>query len=84
MRHLHRFLLIASLALSGCTTLPKQPPPPIKPSLDQSLANDCQPIGETPTADDYDALQGWVQDVLIPKYVDCAVRHRQTVAAWPK
>jgi hypothetical protein len=84
MRHLPHFLLIASLVLSGCVTSPTRPPPPIKPSLDQSLANECQLIGDVPTADDYDVLQGWVQEVLIPRYVDCAIRHRQTVAAWPK
>ena len=59
-------------------------PQRIAPSLDQYLANDCALIGETPSADDYDVLQGWMQDVLIPKYVDCAVRHRKTVEAWPK
>lgn len=84
MRHLRHFLLIASLALSGCTTSPKLPPQQTKPSLDQYLANDCQLIGETPKADDYDVLQDWVQDVLIPKYIDCAIRHRKTVEAWPK
>ena len=77
-------ILIASLALCGCETLPKRPPPPIKPSLDQYLANSCALIGETPTTDDYDVLQAWVQEVLIPMYTDCAIRHRQTVDAWPK
>jgi hypothetical protein len=51
--------------------------------LDQYLANDCALIGPTPTADDYDILQEWVQEVLIPRYTDCAVRHRRTVDAWP-
>lgn len=84
MHPLPRSLLIASLVLSGCATSPKPPPPLTKPSLDQYLASDCDLIGETPTADDYDVLQGWVQDVLIPRYVDCAIRHRKTVEAWPK
>lgn len=52
--------------------------------LDQYLASDCALIGETPTTDDYDVLQGWVQEVLIPRYADCAIRHRKTVDAWPK
>lgn len=84
MRHLPLFLLIAGLALSGCAISPKRPPPPIKPQLDQYLASDCPLIGDTPTADDYDALQAWVQDVLIPKLTDCAIRHRKTVDAWSK
>ena len=84
MRHLPHFLLFASLALCGCETLPKRPPPPTKPPLDQSLAIDCPLIGETPTTDDYDVLQGWVQEVLIPKLTTCAILHRRTVDAWPK
>lgn len=84
MRHLRHFLPIVALALCACTTSPKLPPQRIAPSLDQYLANDCQLIGETPKADDYDVLQDWVQDVLIPKYIDCAIRHRKTVEAWPK
>ncbi len=84
MRHLRHFPIIAALVLSGCATSPTRPPPLIKPSLDQSLAANCQVIGETPTVDDYDVLQNWVQDVLIPRYVDCAIRHRKTVDAWPK
>lgn len=84
MCHLQLCPLIAVLALSACTTSPKLPPQPIAPSLDQYLANDCQLIGDTPKADDYDVLQDWVQDVLIPKYIDCAIRHRKTVEAWPK
>lgn len=84
MRLHHLFPLIAGLALSACATSQKQPPPPTKPLLDQYLASDCQTIGPTPTRDDYDVLQDWVQDLLIPKYIDCAVRHRKTVEAWPK
>lgn len=84
MRHLPRCLLIAALALSGCATSPKPPPQQITPSLDRLLAADCQLIGETPAKDDYDALQDWVEEVLIPKYIDCAIRHRATVDAWPK
>ena len=84
MRPLPLFLLIVSLVLSGCETSPKAPPQPTRPSLDQYLASECALIGETPTTDDYDVLQGWVQDVLIPRYVDCAIRHRKTVEAWPK
>ena len=84
MRHLLSFLTIAVLALSGCETLPKAPPKLTAPLLDQFLANDCQLIGETPTTDDYDVLQDWVQDILIPRYIDCAIRHRKTVDAWPK
>lgn len=84
MRPLPLSLLIASLALCGCETLPKRPPPLTAPLLDQYLANDCAFVGETPTTDDYDVLQGWVQEVLIPQYTDCAIRHRKTVDAWPK
>jgi hypothetical protein len=64
--------------------LPKAPPKLTAPYLDQFLANDCALIGETPTTDDYDVLQDWVQDILIPRYIDCAIRHRKTVNAWPK
>jgi len=77
-------VLIASLALSGCATSPKPQPPPTRPSLDQYLASDCQLIGQTPTTDDYDVLQTWVEEVFVPKYVDCAIRHKKTVEAWPK
>jgi hypothetical protein len=75
---------IVVLALCGCETLPKQPQRQTVPSLDKYLANDCALIGDTPNADDYDVLQSWVQENLIPKYVDCAIRHRKTVDAWPK
>ena len=84
MHRFHLFLLIASLVLCGCATSPRQPPPQTPPSLDRYLANECQLIGAVPQVDDYDILQDWVQDVLIPKYIDCAVRHRKTVEAWPK
>jgi len=84
MRPLPLSLLIASLALCGCATSPKAPPQQTRPLLDQYLASDCALIGETPTTDDYDVLQGWVQEVLIPRYADCAIRHRKTVDAWPK
>lgn len=80
---LHRYLLIASLALSGCATSPKAPPQSIRPSLDQYLSNDCQLIGEPPQSNDFDALLGWVQSDILPKYADCAIRHRKTVDAWP-
>lgn len=84
MRRLLLCLTIAAPALFGCETLPKAPPRSIPPSLDQYLASDCDLIGETPTADDYDVLQAWVQDIMLPKYADCAIRHRKTVDAWPK
>lgn len=84
MRPLPHYLLIASLALSGCATSQKPLRPLMPPSLDQYLAADCPLIGTTPSTDDYDVLQDWVQGVLIPRYVECAIRHRKTVDAWPK
>jgi hypothetical protein len=60
------------------------PPQSIKPSLDQYLANDCEPIGAVPDTNDFDVLLSWVSGTVFRKYGDCAIRHRQTVAAWPK
>jgi hypothetical protein len=80
----HLYPLIVALALSACATSPKPPPPLTRPLLDQYLANDCQPLGEVPARDDFDALLAWVTGDVLPKYGDCAIRHRQTVEAWPK
>jgi hypothetical protein len=81
---LRRFPLIAALALTACASSPKAPPPLTRPSLDQYLANDCQQLAEVPARDDFDALLAWVTGDVLPKYGDCAIRHRQTVEAWPK
>lgn len=53
------------------------------PPLDTSLKADCAKLSHPPDGD-YDALQGWVQDEVLPKYGDCASRHHRTVIAWPK
>lgn len=76
------YLLIVSLILLGCASSPKASTPPIKLSLDASLAKECE-ILPSPEADDYDA---WLESYLetIRMYTDCALRHKQTVAAWPK
>lgn len=85
MRNLPRLsLLTVALALSGCNASLKAPQPWTPPLLDQHLANDCQLIGEVPQSNDFDVLLVWVQTNLLPKYADCAIRHRATVAAWPK
>lgn len=85
MPSLRLFLLIAVLALCGCTTSPKLPPPSTPPPLDQSLANDCAQIGPVPVEDnDFDVLLDWIRKRLLVIYGDCAIRHRQTVDAWPK
>ena len=84
MRHLHRCLLIASLALSACATSPTPQPPPTRPPLDQYLASDCELIGPVPVTDDFDVLDTWVREHLFTIIADCAIRHRKTVDAWPK
>jgi len=41
------------------------------------------PAGARSGADDFDAWQAWVID-LLRQYAECAARHVKTVQAWPK
>lgn len=73
-------LLSAALILTGCASSPKPSIQPTVPPLDSSLAADCKAL-PTPPAGDYDALTGWMVDV-IGLYGECAAQHRATVAVW--
>jgi hypothetical protein len=75
-------LLVACLTLTACTTSTPQLKPPTKASLDSALAAPC-PAVEHPGADEYDAWQAWVIE-LLHQYATCAARHAKTVQAWPK
>jgi hypothetical protein len=57
-------------------------PPTPRPQLDTSLATPCTEVPK-PAAPDYDAWLEWSRD-LLKAYGECAARHWQTVAAWPK
>src|SRR4051794_35904573 len=67
------FLLIAVLTTYGCSTSskpsPRPTPPP--PALEAALAKPCEQITK-PTLEDYDVWQGWMQDVVLRAYGDCA------------
>lgn len=80
----HLCLLIASLMLQGCAVSRDPPPPSIKPLLDSELEATCKPIGRPKNESDFDSWQAWVEEVVLPNYMDCAVRHYRTVKAWPK
>lgn len=56
---------------------PSTPPP-----LDTALAADCKELSKP--LPDYDAWLQWVVTEVLPAYTDCAVRHAETVQAWPK
>ena len=62
-------LLAVSLMMSACSHFGKPSTPPMQPSkvppLDSYLAAPCAEIPEFPGGD-YDALQLWVQEQLIP------------------
>ena len=72
------------LVLAGCAT---QSAPPMQPSpvppLDSALAAPCPLLPPAPEELDFDAREVWMLDV-IELYGTCAIRHRATVAAWPK
>lgn len=51
--------------------------------LDSYLAAPCAMLPE-PEKVDYDSWQTWVQEVVLPAYTDCSIRHIKTVKAWPK
>lgn len=81
--HWCRAVLPMLVALTACAT---PSPPPMQPSpvppLDSKLAEPC-PALVAPDTLDFDAWQAWMVDVL-QQYSECAIRHRATVAAWPK
>lgn len=79
----NRCLLIAVWMIAGCAPL-KPAPPPSMPQLDQSLAADCKPNGLPKIRGDYDSLQEWIEEVVLPNYADCAIRKRGIVEAWGK
>lgn len=83
----HLSALIASLTLAACGTFGKPSAPPMQPSkvppLDSKLAEPC-PTLTAPEVLDFDVWMEWVQDVVLREYGNCAIRHRATVAAWPK
>jgi hypothetical protein len=62
---------------------PSTPPAPQYPALDSALAAPCL-LPDAPAVADYDVWQEWIEQKLVPAFADCAIRHRQTVAAWPK
>jgi hypothetical protein len=76
-------LLIASLMLSACAASPPASVPWTPPLLDSALAAPCPLLGQ-PASDGYDDWQGWMENVVLPAYADCAIRHDGTVRAWPK
>ena len=77
-------LLIAVLILSGCSAVMplSRLHAPLYPPLDASLAADCRLPDVSPVAD-YDEWDKENADILAA-LADCAVRHHQTVKAWPK
>lgn len=77
-------LVLLSMALVGCATKLEAVPPPARyPELDSALAAPCAlPAG--PALPDYDEWQAWVEGPLMRAFADCAIRHRETVAAWPR
>lgn len=81
MRRLCQWIVV--LMLGGCASLHPESTPRTTPPLDSRLAEHCAPLSK-PQAADYDAWLDWLLDVVLPAYGDCAARHRETVAAWPK
>ena len=75
-------LMAASLVLTGCASS-ATPFPQQTPRLDSKLAADCSKLSK-PTSDDYNALEDWIVQTVMPAYGDCASRHHDTVKAWPK
>lgn len=57
-------------------------PSPVPP-LDAKLAEPCATL-TAPEVLDFDVWMLWVQGEVLRAYGECAVRHRATVAAWPK
>lgn len=76
-------LPIVALMLAGCASS-KTPltQPASVPPLRSDLAADCDTL-TAPTALDYDVWQDWMTGTVLPAYKTCALRHHDTVAAWP-
>lgn len=79
-------VVVLAGALAGCASTKLPPAVPVVmryPELDSALAAPCE-IPAAPAAADYDAWQAWIEGPMIRAFSDCAIRHRETVAAWPR
>jgi hypothetical protein len=78
IRSYRRYVCIATLALTGCTTITTSPP--VK--LDASLRQPCAPL-QVPADGTGAAMFTWSRQT-VKDYNECADRHARTVEAWPK